>query len=292
MIRFPVTLAELEQAVAGLSGTWLSRARGRTDHFRNVGRYDESSGIWGEIKEVYMRLQHNKCAYCERRLAGPPFGDVEHDVEHFRPKSSVAAWPTASITASRGISYPFATGDAADPGYYLLAYALLNYATACKTCNSPLKANYFPVAGPRDTSGEDPTLLAAEEPFLVYPLGSSDADPEQILTFDGIIPVPVSKTGKESLRAQVIVDFFELSSREELRYERSKIIFGLWVAHRLRLTGDPDDREFAKESIENLTSPVSPHTSCARAFLKLIDENPARAKEIAAEAKNYLRSGS
>lgn len=239
-----------------------------------------------------MALQHNKCAYCERRLAGPPFGDVEHDVEHFRPKSSVTAWPTASIAANRGISYTFATGGAADPGYYLLAYSLLNYATACKTCNSPLKSSYFPIAGPRDTAGEDPTLLAAEEAFLVYPLGTFDADPEEILTFDGIIPVPVEKTGRPFRRAKVIVDFFELDSREELRRERSKIIVGLWIAHRLRLTGDPDDQQIAEESIDDLTSQSSPHTSCARAFLRLITENPVKARELAREAKDYLRSGS
>jgi hypothetical protein len=292
MIRFPTTLAELKEAISEFSATWLSRASERTEHFREVGRYDEESGIWSEIKEVYMELQHHKCAYCERRLAGPPFGDVEHDVEHFRPKSSVKAWPTATITSERGISYTFATGEAANPGYYLLAYSPLNYTTACKTCNSPLKANYFPIAGARNTTGEDPTLLGGEEAFLIYPLGSFDTDPEEILTFDGIIPSPVKKTGKTARRAKVIIDFFELDNREELRRERSSVIVWLWIAHRLLSTGGPVDRSFAQKSIDNMTAPGSPHTSCARAFLKLIGENPTRAEVIATEANDYLGSES
>jgi len=292
MIRFPVTLAELEEAIADLSATWLPRARERTEHFREMGRYDEERGIWSEIKHVYMTLQHNKCAYCERRLAGPPFGDVEHDVEHFRPKSPVKAWPTPTIASERGISYAFATGEAADPGYYLLAYSPLNYATACKTCNSPLKASYFPVAGARNTTVADPTLLESEEAFLVYPLGSFDADPEEILTFDGIIPVPVEETGKTARRAKVIIDFFELANRGELRRERSKIIVVLWIAHRLSLTGSPEDQRFARKSIETLTAPDSPHTSCARAFLRLIREDPTRAEILATKANDYRDSES
>jgi hypothetical protein len=292
MIRFPTTRAELEAAVTAISTTWLSRARERTDHFRKVGRYDEEHGIWSEVKEAYMALQHNKCAYCERRLAGPPFGDVEHDLEHFRPKSSVKAWPTAAIAFTRGISYPFATGDDADPGYYLLAYSLLNYATACKTCNTPLKASYFPIAGVRNTGGDDPTFLEDESAFLIYPLGSFDADPEEVLTFDGITPVPVETTGGKARRAQVIVDFFELDNREELRRERSSIIVWLWIAHRLRSTGSPADRNLAQKSIDTLTSPGSPHTSCARAFLRLIGDDPGRAEELAQEAIDYLGSES
>ncbi|HKI04455.1 MAG TPA: hypothetical protein VKK31_20925 [Thermoanaerobaculia bacterium] len=292
MIRFPTTPAELKEAIAKLSATWLARASKRTEHFRQVGRYDEVSGIWSEIKEVYMGLQHNKCAYCERRLAGPPFGDVEHDVEHFRPKSSVAAWPTPMIAAKRGINYDFATGGAADPGYYLLAYSPFNYVTACKPCNSPLKANYFPIAGARKAAGEDPALQEDEQAFLIYPLGSFDADPEEVLTFDGIIPVPVEKTGTKARRAKVIVDFFELDNREELRRERSNVIVWLWIAHRLVSTGSLADQKIAQKSIRNLTSPASPHTNCARAFVRLIGENPVRAEALATEANDYLDSES
>src|SRR6185295_1603932 len=137
-----------------------------------------------------------------------------------------------------------------------------------------------------------PTSMEDEEAFLIYPLGGFDADPEEILTFDGIVPIPVSKIDEEARRAKVIVDFFELDTREELLRERSKMIVALWIAYRLLLTGDQDDQDFAKESIDDLTAPSSPHTNCARAFLRLINENPARAKELATEAKDYGRSES
>jgi hypothetical protein len=292
MIRFPITLTELEEAVTALSPSWLSRAGKRTKAFQEVGRYDEENGIWSEIKQVYMELQNYKCAYCERRLAGSPFGGVEHDVEHFRPKSSVTAWPTDTIASQRGIYYEFPTGEAENPGYYLLAYSLLNYATACKTCNSPLKSNYFPIAGARNVIAEDPTRMEDEDAFLIYPLGAFDADPEEILTFYGTTPVTVEKTGKKERRGRVIFDFFELGSREELQRERSNVIVWLWIAHRLRSTGGPADRSLARASIANLTSPSSPHTNCARAFLRLIGENPVRAEKLATEAVDSLGSGS
>lgn len=191
MIRYPFTLDELRSRIEAEAPGWLGRAAERTERFRRAGRYDEESGIWSQIKAVYMRLQHCKCAYCERRLASEDFGGaIEHDLEHYRPKGPVLAWPSKAIERERGISYRFATGEAFPEGYYLLAYHLLNYVTACRKCNSPLKASFFPIAGSRGAQSEDPVSLRGEAPFLLYPLGDLDEDPEEVLTFDGINPVP------------------------------------------------------------------------------------------------------
>src|SRR5436305_5515954 len=121
-----------------------------------------------------MALQHEKCAYCERRLAGGRFGAIEHDVEHYRPKSAVESWPSAKISKERGISYSFQTGGDFPEGYYLLAYQILNYAVACKTCNSPLKANFFPVGAARVVSCDSLADYASEMPFLLFPIGDLD----------------------------------------------------------------------------------------------------------------------
>ena len=74
MIRYPTSQTELEHLIQQLSPTWLAEAAQRTVAFQQAGRYRETHPIWNLIKEVYMRVQYNKCAYCERRLAGAAFG--------------------------------------------------------------------------------------------------------------------------------------------------------------------------------------------------------------------------
>ena len=97
---------------------------------------------------------------------------------------------------SAKIEYDFSTGREWDQGYYLLAFHPRNYITACKSCNTPLKSNYFPIAGEqRGPQSDNPAHLASEQPFLIYPLGSLDDDPEEVLTFDGIVPKPAKQSG-------------------------------------------------------------------------------------------------
>ena len=58
------------------------------NRLKKGGRYVESSHSWNRVKKVYMRLQHDKCAYCERQLASEDFGGaIEHDL----------GWPIGNI---------------------------------------------------------------------------------------------------------------------------------------------------------------------------------------------------
>jgi len=68
MIRYAVSKAELLQRIELEKPGWLARAQQRTNRFLQRGKYTERSSIWSEVKTVYMRLQHDKCAYCERQL--------------------------------------------------------------------------------------------------------------------------------------------------------------------------------------------------------------------------------
>ncbi len=289
MIRYDIADDQLEEQIKKEAPTWLPRAAKRTEDCRKLNAFDGKSGIWSEIKPVYMRLQHNKCAYCERRLEGEPYGLLEHDVEHYRPKNGVKHWPDAKIQAERKIDYKFATGDEYDEGYYLLAFHIYNYIAACKSCNTPLKSSYFPIAGLRGPQSDDPSNLAAERPFLPYPISSSDDDPEDIITFEGIVPKPVRMSGHRRLRARVTIDFFELDTREELIRGRSEIIRMLWAALLILRSNLPAvDSAFAKQTITQLQSAASPHTNCARSFLKLYKMNPAHAEQLAKAAMEYL----
>lgn len=288
MIRYPITRAELEQRISQISPTWLTRARERTEAFRRAGKYEESSSIWGEIKALYMQLQHNKCAYCESRLEGGALGAIQHDLEHYRPKKGVKKWPDPDKHPHR---YPFLTGDEWSEGYFLLAYHPLNYVTACKSCNSPLKANYFPIAHARGPQHDEPQALQSESPYLPYPLSDVDDDPETLLTFAGILAEPASQQGQASQRARVTIDFFDLNGRESLRRERAEQLQQLWFALLVaRIPPTPEAAELAQSTIARLTHPASPHCNCARSFLRLAQADPAKARAIALAVKDYLDS--
>ena len=283
MIRYPVKVSELKRRINQVSKTWLQRAKARTDKFRVANKYDERSSIWSEIKVVYMKLQHNKCAYCERQLEGPRFGKIEHDLEHYRPKNAVKKWSSPHIN--------YSTGQAWSEGYYLLAYHTLNYVTACKVCNTPLKSNYFPIAGARGPQRDNPRHLRSEKPFLIYPLGRIDKDPETLITFDGILPVPKGHWGHRFRRGMVTLEFFQLHRRETLLKQRAEQIRALWFALMILESNlDQNAKEFAANTIKQLTSRATPHCNCTRSFLALYQHNYPKAKAIAVGVKEFLNS--
>lgn len=303
MIRYPITRTELEGRIEHYGrndlgktrATWLGLARSRTERFREVHHYAESKSIWSEIKPVFMRLQHNKCAFCERRLESAEHGGaIEHALEHFRPKGTVSRWDTTEV-AGQPVDFPL--GDAAEVGYYWLAYDLMNYSASCHTCNSPLKSSYFPIAGPRgsvpaDMESPDAALAAldaVEKPYLVYPIGNRDADPEEIMTFAGIVAVPKSAAGRR--RAEVMIDFFKLNEREELRRERAEKLCDIDKA----LTVIGSDATAAKKiaacrDLERLKASGSPHASCVRAMSALCVADPDAAESLFNEAREFLES--
>lgn len=295
MIRYEVTVSNLRALIESEKPGWLERARQRTETFVRQGKYDETSSIWSEVKTVYMRLQHDKCAYCERQLASPELGGViEHDIEHFRPKNSVVAWPTPAVEESQEISFHFATGAALEGGYYWLAYEPMNYCTACKKCNTPLKANFFPIAGERGRAAESPHVLNdGERPLLVYPLGDLDEDPEQIITFDGIIAQPRKRNGPRWRRAKVTIAFFGLNVREELLRERARVLTALDNALSI-LESDASEarKQEAKGDIERLRSEASPHANCVRAACAAYIADPHGMRAVFRAARDYLDSES
>ncbi len=292
MIRHDISDLDLGACIEGASRGWFDKAARRTAACRKKKAFDGGASIWSDVKRVYMLIQHNKCAYCERKLEGEPYGRIEHDVEHFRPKNGVKAWPDDRIKVERRIRYNFATGGAWNQGYYLLAFNPHNYVTTCKSCNTPLKSNYFPIAGKlRGPQSDDPDNLVGEQPYLLYPLGDRDDDPETIITFDGIVPKPLKRSGHRRRRAMVTIDFFELDTREELLRGRAEKIRELWLALIVLGSGlSPNAKAFAKRTIADLWSAKSPHSSCVRSFLRLYLRDRTRAKAILEGVMKYLES--
>ena len=287
MIRYAAaTLANVCSLVDMENPAWRAKALTRTAAIIASGSFTEGAPSWSDVKAVFMRLQSNKCAFCEFPLGGEFAGKATQDVEHFRPKNAVKAWPKKAKNAP----YAFTTGGTGG-GYYWLAYDLNNYAAACKACNTARKSNYFPIAGARGPVAATPAdLNAVERPYLVFPLGDLDDDPEELITFAGLVALPVhNEDGLAHRRGRITIDFFALNQREELWEDRFRVIHALFDAVEVTKTSPHADRvEFAERRIEDMTSSAGAQASCARSFLRLLEADPATAWKYYVAAEEFI----
>lgn len=299
MIRYRIRQRDLFSAIEQEKPGWRDRAATRTEELRALGHWEDSGSIWGEVKRVYMHLQGFKCGFCERRLEHSAYGNIEHDVEHFRPKGRVSGWPTSAIQRDRdarvlaadGVTDVTAAASADDDptGYLLLAHEPENYLVACKTCNSILKRSWFPVAGRRDSAGDTVRSLSDEKPHLPYPIGLSDVhDPEDLVTFRGIVPIPAGTRGHKRRRGEVTIRFFELDTREGLLVERAEVIVALHLAMRLLADDDPAVRAAADTTVARMLADRAPHASCARSHHDLALSDPGLAHDLFVELAAWL----
>ncbi len=275
MIRYAITKSALKALIDGRSDSWRTRAAERTDEFIAAGRYEEDSSIWSEIKPVFMSVQFNKCVFCERQFEDESVGTIEHDLEHFRPKSAVKIWKPKDNPD--GFGAPL--GEASANGYFWLAYELENYAAACKICNSTLKSNCFPIAATRGVSADKGTALRnKEKPYLCYPIGKGDADPETLIDFIGTIARPHGRSGHKRRRAEVMIDFFGLNRRDELHFQRAKELMLLGLVLQKIDAGDAS-RDWQADA-DSLIADSMPHAACKRAFLRRWQEARPFAEQL------------
>jgi hypothetical protein len=293
---------------------WLTKAKDRTDQllaanaYIDLEKWSKLSAVekkripkpisvgWAEVKYLYMELQQEKCAYCERKLAARGDGGAaEHDLEHFRPKNAVKQW-----SAPKEID--FSIGDPRDIGYHWLAFHLLNYCTACTKCNSGFKKNYFPIAGVRGGLGAQPgpKLDAKERPLLLYPLGAGDDDPEELIRFRGLVAVPpekdpiaatkIRKDGYRNRRARVIIAFFDLNQRSELLWGRAEKLRELEKALADIVKGTTEEKLLAEKDIKRLIGGFSEHTACVKGMIRLYQNDVPLARKYFDAIRAYLDS--
>jgi hypothetical protein len=240
-----------------------------------------------------MTLQGgSKCAFCERKLESLAFGKGEQAVEHFRPKGAIKAWPVPGDLTAKGVK---ASNPPSKKGYHLLAYDVFNYSAACNPCNSALKRNYFPIAGKYAINGETPEKLVGERPFLIYPLGDFDDEPEALIHFNGVLPCATARSGHPKLRALVTIEFFQLDSprRQNLILERARVITVLFqVLQRLAAATNRPDQEKLGKTVDGLTAVMAPHANCARSFCRIYRADPDQAKAVADLAEDLVVSKS
>jgi hypothetical protein len=176
-----------------------------------------------------------------------------------------------------------------------LAYHHLNYASSCKTCNSRLKSNFFPIAGKHDFKGVDPvTLRKSERPYLVYPLGDFDDDPEDMISFQGYLAVPHPKpaTPHHRDRGRVMIAFFRLNEeRDDILLLRAKQLDNVFTKIvLLTATREIKKRREVWDDIQRLANEANDHAGCVRSFLRLYghpDDKPVPKSRV--EALGYLQ---
>ena len=295
MIRHDIPPPALAARVDATIPTWRTKAAKRTAEFKKKKKFAENSSIWSEVKPLFMTLQgENKCIYCERKFGSVQASTVEHDLEHFRPKSNVGSWtmPVSLQRAGVSVTKP----KAGNTGYYLLPYSLDNYSSSCKTCNSRYKVDRFPIAGTYKLTGNDPRALLAEEPLLIYPVGNWDIDPESVISFFGFMP-QASATSPDFHRGLVTIAFFGLDDidvRSDLFLERAIIIVSmkplLEAAHDAKAT--PAQRAEGQRGVNRYKSAKSSHANCARSFERLFIADRAKAIECFDAASAYWDSKS
>ena len=130
-----------------------------------------------DVKDVLMKMHHNKCCYCETKLNTPAYLHVEH----FRPK--------AAVRQSRAENDEF-------PGYYWLAYSWENLLLACFDCNTTHKGTLFPLEDPADRARSHNDDLKKERKRLVNP---SEENPREHIRFEGDLPVPQTERGSHTI---------------------------------------------------------------------------------------------
>ena len=130
-----------------------------------------------DVKDVLMKMHHNKCCYCETKLHTSAYLHVEH----FRPK--------AAVRQSRAENNEF-------PGYYWLAYCWENLLLACFDCNTTHKGTLFPLEDPAERARSHNDDLRKERERLVDP---SEEDPRDHIRFEGDLPVPQTERGRHTI---------------------------------------------------------------------------------------------
>lgn len=299
MIRIEVPDSELVNAIEKKKTGWLKSAEQKLKKVRPVGKIGDRDGIWSEIKEVFILLQEFKCIYCEfpmpkvESTSADKVG-VDYDVEHYRPKNRVTPWPTPDVIARRPAvqGYQSLVLSGAPAGYLRLAFDPFNYIVSCKVCNSSYKSDRFPIFGKPDSRARKRASLdSTEKPLLLFPFGENGDDPDEYLSFDGPTVVHRSGRGYEDLRSQVVVDFFELDTREDLLEGRCMLIQLLWAQLECRISGDPGEKSSAEAYLKVIEEGRRfPHTACGRAFIELHGRDRPRAKIWYKAAVQYLTS--
>jgi len=278
----------------GRKKPWPQRSAAALKKFLADPEAKKLPSVWSEIKPVFVYLQKGKCGFCERLLGQDEVAAYESDVEHFRPKKGVTPWPPATPIGHDPYPADLPATPGKGAGYRNLPYHELNYMIACKTCNTRCKGNFFPVAKKHQLTATDPLgLRNLEEPYLIFPLGDLDDDPETLLTFIGYKAVPARPWSDAYAwnRARITIAFFllnDLSREDQLFMERATRLDVLGNRiEKFEKSRGKAKRAAAWDDVIAEGAANQAHTNCVRSLIRLYLHDPAEAHRRIDEARTY-----
>ncbi len=165
---------------------------------RNFESKDFESKIYGhdEVKQILIKIQDNKCCFCESKISHVSYGDVEH----FRPKTG---WVQKDEKLNK-------------PGYYWLAYQWDNLLLSCQICNQRHKKNHFPLLPGSKRAVCHNDDIRHEQAIFINP---GNEDVETLITFNEEIP----KAANDNERGIETINKLGLD-RELLNEQRRKTL--------------------------------------------------------------------
>jgi len=142
----------------------LERAKsevvGETDPEERKALFDRYQSRWKAVRDAFETHSNGKCWYVECKSDG-----ADNDIDHYRPKSSVADDPT-------------------HPGYYWLAFEWTNLRLSCQRANRPRrdpgtaltggKRDHFPLLNPEGRARAPGDDLSLENPAIIDPTNVGD----------------------------------------------------------------------------------------------------------------------
>lgn len=313
MIRIRLPAGALEKVTGPKdpskpNASWAAAAGRRILQLAKGKKWDDGATIWSELRSFYRQLQHDKCAFCERALTKGPAGGTEHAVEHYRPKGRTKVWPTPKMLKAQPARKSLVCKSGQAMGYWWLAYHPWNYVTACSTCNTGLKKDFFPIDKTPATAPSSAVLkqvaadlfgtaakaefarLRKEGPLLPFPLGTIDEhDPEELFQWrDGVVAIPAAASGRKHQRASTTIAFFDLDGRDRGDLLEARAVMIRLLFYDLEATSK--DRA-AKRNVDAYVSTTARYfTAVARAFIKLHAKDRNAAKKVRDAAQKYITS--
>lgn len=152
----------------------------KQDYLAGVRKFSFDNSIYGHfsVKELLIKIQHDKCCFCERKISA---GEPGH-IEHYRPKGGYKIQEKSKLFK---------------PGYYWLAYDFDNLFLSCNRCNTSYKKNFFPLVNETKRALNHSFIIEDEDPLIINP--SIDPSPHLIFNKEILKPKNKSEKGKETI---------------------------------------------------------------------------------------------
>jgi hypothetical protein len=134
--------------------------------------------IWGDHKATLRDAQHGRCGYCDAKVDGTGYDDVDH----YRPKGRLDEINDAEAEEKCRRNIPPEVRTVSTAGYDWLRYEWTNYVFACEFCNRRFKRCLFPVEhGTRPTSLNS-TTFSNEKLLLLWCYGRENPADHLVFT--------------------------------------------------------------------------------------------------------------